>query len=181
MSKYATKIGLFTKNLNLDLPSIKAAINRGNPVIISTTSHILVVKGYFGDKLIVNDPYRDLSKNNSEYSLNGQNALYSLDGVYYKGNVENFIYAFEVSNRSLVSPIFSTNQNINTTIEGLSVRPLPCDSMRTTRMPINSKGTVLDSKITENCQFGTDFKVWYKVSFENGIVGWVVENYLESI
>lgn len=180
MGKYAEKIGLFTKNIDINLASIKASIDRKNPVILSTPSHIFVVKGYLGDKLIINDPYRDLSINNSDYSLNGQNALYSMEGVYYKGEIENFIYAFEVSNKSLINPVFSVDQKINTTIDGLSVRPNPCDSIRTARVPANSKGVILDKKITENCQFGTDFKVWYKVRFESGVEGWVVENYLEK-
>ena len=103
MVRYADKIGLSSKSLNIETQNLKNAIKRGNPIVASSGSHIFVINGYFGDKFITSDPYRDLSINESDYSLNGQNALYGLDNLFYKGKSEKITYAFEIMDKNLVN------------------------------------------------------------------------------
>lgn len=102
ITRYADKIGLFSKVLTIETQNLKNAIKRGNPIVASSGSHIFVINGYFGNKFIISDPYRDLSIDEPDYSLNGQNALYGLDNLFYKGKVEKITYAYEISDKNLV-------------------------------------------------------------------------------
>jgi len=101
MVKYAQKIGIYSKALPITTQSLKNTIKKGNPIVASTDSHIFVINGYFGDKFITSDPYRDLSVNEENYSLNGQNGLYGLDELFYKGKPEKITYAYEFSKEPL--------------------------------------------------------------------------------
>ena len=105
MAKYADKIGLSSKGLIIETQNLKNVIKRGNPIVASTGSHIFVINGYFGDKFITSDPYRDLSIDESDYSINGQNGLYGLDNLFYKGKSEKITYAFEITDKNLQNSV----------------------------------------------------------------------------
>lgn len=79
---YLSRIGLKSKYLNLNQASIIKSIDEGKPIILSTLlplSHILVIKGYTSDnRVIVNDSFGDENESTTNYSMNGESAVYDL-------------------------------------------------------------------------------------------------------
>ncbi len=189
MEKYAQTIGLYTKNITLGMTDIKKAIDRGDPVVIGTKPHIFLVKGYDGDKLIVNDPYNDSTKNQTDYSYDGFDASYSFPAILYFHTLQPFIYALEISDKPIdLSFKFKLGSKVkykgvagNTTTP-LSVRSAPCDTTATVqKIPVGSQGVVVDQpKFLEFCPLSNDSKNWYKIKWSNGVVGWSLESYLSS-
>ncbi|MEM1312521.1 MAG: C39 family peptidase [Patescibacteria group bacterium] len=181
MRKYGTTLDLFTDYIDPEIKSIKEAIDRENPVILSNGPHIWVVKGYFEDKLIVNDPYRNGEEKGEDYNYKGQNAIYTLPEIYYKDEFKPMIYAVEVSDRVLTKAELKKGDQIESSATiGLSVRPEVCGSSRSGQAQPGEKGTIIaEPKIVEACALGYDFKVWYKIKWENGLEGWSVGNFIQ--
>jgi Peptidase_C39 like family len=79
---YLSRINLKSNGLKLNQASIIKSIDEGKPIILSITEplgHILVVKGYTSDnRVIVNDPFGDENESTTNYSLNGESAVYDL-------------------------------------------------------------------------------------------------------
>ena len=175
MLKYAANRGLYTKNLPVSQASIQSAIDRGNPVILSTLPHITLVKGYSESTaikpylLVMNDPYRNTEIDATEYSYNGNGTEYNLPDTYYNGTKQNFIYALEMSDRPLEIPKFTYGTTVISTADGdginsgLSVREAACSNNRTARITKDSPGTILERRVVEYYNLRSDFKVWYKI------------------
>ena len=113
VSKYLKKIGLKYKIVAgtgaglgmISIGTVKAAINRGNPVIISSGAHYYVIKGYTDtNKVIVNDSWKDATKS-SAFGANtfnwgsGKNAVYDLKNLYpgHPSSYRDVRFAWEVS------------------------------------------------------------------------------------
>jgi hypothetical protein len=110
VSKYLKKIGLKYKIVAgtgaglgmISIGTVKAAINRGNPIVISSGAHYYVIKGYTTDnKIIVNDSWKDASKTSaSVYEWGkGKNAVYDLKNLYpyQNSSYQDVRFAWEVS------------------------------------------------------------------------------------
>ncbi len=130
VSKYLKKIGLKYKivagtgaGLNkITIGQVKASINRGNPIIISSGAHYYVIKGYTTDnKLIVNDSWKDASKSgatgaNTFVWGNGKNAVYDLKNLYpyQRSDYQDVRFAWEVSTSDSSFYNGDNVENVNT-------------------------------------------------------------------
>lgn len=188
MRKYANHLGLYSNNIDVNFNSIKNAIDRGNPVILGTEPHITVVIGYTEDKkLVVNDPYRNTDIDNSDYSYDGNRAVYDLPDTYYKHNIYKFIYALEISQAPIVTN-FLFKKGSRVRVSGVSknlainIRRQPCNSDEyPDSIKFGVSGVVIDEPIVlEFCSLENKSKNWYKVEWQGGEVGWVSETFLSK-
>ncbi len=90
---YYNRIGLGVERLggwvygmgNLSFNQVVNSINRGRPVVISSSSHYVVIKGYTDDgRIIVNDSFKDASKGPDRKYIygNGKDAVYDVNNMY---------------------------------------------------------------------------------------------------
>lgn len=74
------------KNVPVSMNNIIRAIDAGHPLILSITrpvGHILVIKGYTRDgRIIVNDPYTNVTQSPRKYSFAGENAVYDINNGF---------------------------------------------------------------------------------------------------
>eukprot|EP00771_Trimastix_marina_P002060 gnl/Trimastix_PCT/317.p1 GENE.gnl/Trimastix_PCT/317~~gnl/Trimastix_PCT/317.p1 ORF type:complete len:225 (+),score=45.70 gnl/Trimastix_PCT/317:78-752(+) len=94
IQRYAEHHGLKSKFYSqATFHKIRAAIDRGNPVVLSTrltgAGHVILAKGYIGDTLICNDPWGD-ARSRSTYGrkMDGENVIYTQRLVRMKWMVE---------------------------------------------------------------------------------------------
>ena len=86
IQKYLDRVGISNEsNLDYNFLEIKKSIDKGKPIIVDIKKpigHYFVIVGYIKDtnKVVVNDPYRDLQNNsNGPYDTSGKWAVYDLN------------------------------------------------------------------------------------------------------
>jgi hypothetical protein len=70
---------------NINFNTVVESINRGRPVVLSSSSHYVVIKGYTNDgRVIVNDSFKDASKGSDRTYIygNGKDAVYDVNNMY---------------------------------------------------------------------------------------------------
>ena len=150
VSKYLKKIGLKYKIVAgtgaglgmISIGTVKAAINRGNPVIISSGAHYYVIKGYTDtNKVIVNDSWKDASKS-SAFGANtfnwgsGKNAVYDLKNLYpgHPASYRDVRYAWEVSTPD--SSFYNGNNKSEEVVTTPEVKTTPVKNAPVVKTPI---------------------------------------------
>ena len=82
IAEYLNRYDLQPELSSWSIEAIKESIDQGYPLYMATIQpyfHVAVIKGYTEDgRVVMNDPYRDMLKEGSEFNFNGKNALYNL-------------------------------------------------------------------------------------------------------
>jgi Ricin-type beta-trefoil lectin domain/Peptidase_C39 like family len=170
----------------LQFEQVKNAIDRGNPLIVSSSAHYYVIKGYTTDgRIIVNDSWKDASKRGSSTFIHGdgRNAVYDLNNLYpyNKTNYRNTWFVWEVSNPdqkfyeagkvNIVNPSYKKDEQI------ISKKPSSENSNG-----VNTRESA-DGKIIKSIPWGTTGTVkagpvfkdgtgWYQIRWSDGTTGW---------
>jgi Ricin-type beta-trefoil lectin domain/Peptidase_C39 like family len=176
-SKYLKKIGLKYKIVagtgaglgSLSIGTVKAAINRGNPIAISSGAHYYVIKGYTSDnKVIVNDSWKDGSKSgatgaNTFVWGQGKNAVYDLKNLYpyQRSDYQDVRFAWEVSTSD--TSFYNGNNKTETVTEKETAKEVPSKKATTVK---KTPVTKADPIATQN---GTQVEAKYAVDDSEGL------------
>jgi Ricin-type beta-trefoil lectin domain/Peptidase_C39 like family len=162
VSKYLKKIGLKYKIVAgtgaglgmISIGTVKAAINRGNPIIISSGAHYYVIKGYTDtNKVIVNDSWKDGSKSGATGAHTfvwgqGKNAVYDLKNLYpyQRSDYQDVRFAWEVSTAD--TSFYSKNNSESNSIKE-TVKETPIAKKTTVTKPepvLTQNGSTVEAK-----------------------------------
>lgn len=178
----------------------KAAIDRKNVVLIATTTHARVIRGYTNDgQIVVNDSYRntEIGRAGDKFNYNGRDAIYDLptSGTSRPENpVEQFQYMVEFgdsnpnfySNGGSIPPTATLppSSRINQTVQ--VTNPNPSNGWTTINVRNDIAGSVFDTAsfgtkgvVTSRPFYGKGF-YREKVRFDNGVEGWMAVNFLKT-
>jgi Peptidase_C39 like family/Ricin-type beta-trefoil lectin domain len=174
-SKYLKKIGLKYKIVagtgaglgSLSIGTVKAAINRGNPIAISSGAHYYVIKGYTSDnKVIVNDSWKDGSKSgatgaNTFVWGQGKNAVYDLKNLYpyQRSDYQDVRFAWEVSTSD--TSFYNGNNKTETVVEKTPTKET------VTKSPIKKTPITKADPIAD--QNGTQVEAKYTIDDSEGL------------
>ena len=193
---YAKRKGLDTNGIQW-IPSVKeeaktyiynnakAAIDRGNPVIISTKTHARVIIGYTNDgKIVVHDSFRNtnIGPSGGNFSRDGKGVVYDIPETYTARTYiprEQFQYMIEYRPATDIPPT-----RVGQTVEVVN------SVGNNTWTTINARQTIAGNVIAE-IPFGTQGKVlsrpifgngFYReeIQFDNGVRGWMATNFLKT-
>jgi uncharacterized protein YgiM (DUF1202 family) len=162
---------------------VKKAIDRGNPVILSTSGHIRLAIGY-DDKnnIITHDPYNDNKKTIAIAKMDGKFVKYpgNISFPSFKG--DNGIWKNLMEFTPVKSPViqgFTKGAKVKSfqkfsddPIDGLNARSTPGGSV-VGKVPWKTLGTIIDGP-----KYGGT--AWaFKVRWSNGVEGWSSEEYIK--
>jgi Ricin-type beta-trefoil lectin domain/Peptidase_C39 like family len=200
VSNYLKRMGLNYKFIagygaglgKLNINQVKNAIDRGNPIIISSNAHYYTIKGYTTDgRVIVNDSWKDGANSASSSFIhgNGKNAIYDLNNLYpyNKASYQDIRFAWEVSTKDesfyyskvkTVNPIFKNEEQVYYSPKDGDLNPLNVRESAGGDIKFNikkgSKGNVIDGP------YFAKGEGWYKIKWEDGSIGWSSKSFLTS-
>ncbi|MGL4758607.1 MAG: C39 family peptidase [Patescibacteria group bacterium] len=194
---YAKRKGLETSGImwipaqendakNFIYNAAKAAIDRGNPLIMSTKTHARVVIGYTNDgKIVAHDSFRNtnIGPSGGSFSHDGKAAIYDIPFTYTSRTYiprEQFIYMIEFK-KDTNAPQSRANQKVevvnstsNSSWTTINVRQNIAGNV-IGEIPFGQKGTVITKPMFGNGLYREE------VQFDNGLRGWIASNFIAPV
>jgi hypothetical protein len=162
---------------------VKLAIDRGNPVIMSSYDHIRLAIGYDNKGgIIFNDPWNNTKSGNAQASVDGKFIKYNgtLNKIGNTTQTDAWFYIIEHTPISKpTNSQFTVNSQVKANalfsddpISGLSTRTVPAGPVIST-IPWKTAGVVI-----EGPKYGGS-GWFYRIKWSNGVTGWSAETYLK--